>query len=145
MFLGCSLVVSSLPVLSFPPSCPRAPQRSRHRASWRPAVTGCTTPTAAGIHTVVSLRQRDSPGRIRTLQPERGCPQPQHVSRVLRLGTTESHCLGGAAAAEDSRAPTESRRLRAVAAPRCARFAPPSFHHLVGEQTGPGPLDRKST
>src|ERR1039458_748506 len=89
MFLGCSLVVSSLPALCFPPSCPRAPQRFRHRASWRPAVTGCKIQTAEGLSRLQGIEKTDSPGRIRTLPPERGCPQPQHVSRVLRLGTTE--------------------------------------------------------
>src|ERR1035438_3499107 len=64
----------------------------------------------------------DGLGRGRTLPPERGCPQPQHVRRVLRLGTSESHCVGEAAAAEDSRALTEFRRLRAGAVPRCTRW-----------------------
>src|ERR1035441_5252365 len=82
MFLGCSLVVSSLPPLSFPPSCPRAPQRSRHRASWRPAVTGCTIQTAEGLSRLQGFEKTDSPGRIFTLPPADFSPSPPLEERA---------------------------------------------------------------
>src|ERR1035437_6871664 len=87
MFLGCSLVVSSLPPLSFPPSCPRAPQRSRHRASWRPAVTGCTIQTRKGFSRLQGFEKTDSPGRIReslVLRAERRFPNRLNVPQVAR-------------------------------------------------------------
>src|ERR1022692_2140816 len=44
MFLGCSLLVSSLPL----PSA-RARRQYRHRASWQPAVTPHNLPTPEGL------------------------------------------------------------------------------------------------
>ena len=58
--------------------------------------------------------------RIRTLPPERGCPQPQqqrlsNAARVFRDSTPYER-----AAAGDSNAPARSQRPRAVAVPKCA-------------------------
>jgi hypothetical protein len=66
-------------------------------------------------------RARDNSGRILTLPPERGCPQPQHERKGADPGAVGQACAVGAAAAEDSRAPAASRRRRGVVVSRCAR------------------------
>src|ERR1019366_4526221 len=117
MFLGCSLVVFSLPALSFPPSCPRAPQRSRHRASWRPAVTGCTIQTAEGFSRLQGFEKTDSPGRIReslVLRAQHRCENGFNGPRVI--GDPKTVVEAG----WDPGPPPRTRE--------CARFAPPSFH-----------------
>src|SRR5271157_5613483 len=76
--------------------------------------------------------------------PERGCPQPQHASKRLGLGTFGQCWLVGIAAAGDSRAPPQTRLARASGTPGAFTRSPGpsaglSFRTAGGSRREPAP------